>query len=343
MVNALPFIAALFYCSSSLFPSASFTPSSIHTKLFLKGRSIICDLKRPQSSVQISVHSHENSLISLRATQPFMMLSNTTALTTKTYHDGKYFILTIKTHTQTEHIFTGKIIHRGLHQEIHFHTKNTPSPVHKPTPTDTLSTPRTANKPMIDTKPTIVIDAGHGGSDYGSVVNGIAEKDICLSVALFLKKKLIQTHKFNVVLTRTSDVTVSKAHRLHTVLSHYPSCYITLHTSQNPNSELRGAVVYHNKSAHKTTPWEHRSLIDDQSERLGHLMLGHLKQLTLVYHNIPSALSIREFEQLPCPSLHLSLGHTSHVHERTILQDKAYQAALADSICSALTEYAYFL
>lgn len=52
---------------------------------------------------------------------------------------------------------------------------------------------------------TIVIDAGHGGSDPGKVgVNGALEKDINLAVALKLEKNLKQ-QGVNVVMTRTED------------------------------------------------------------------------------------------------------------------------------------------
>ena len=52
---------------------------------------------------------------------------------------------------------------------------------------------------------TIVIDAGHGGRDGGSVgVNGTVEKEINLRYALALKDKLIKAG-YNVVLTRKDD------------------------------------------------------------------------------------------------------------------------------------------
>lgn len=52
---------------------------------------------------------------------------------------------------------------------------------------------------------TIVIDAGHGGSDPGKVgVNGALEKDINLAIAQLLQKKLEQSG-YQVVMTREDD------------------------------------------------------------------------------------------------------------------------------------------
>lgn len=39
-----------------------------------------------------------------------------------------------------------------------------------------------------ETKKIIVIDAGHGGNDFGANVNGISEKDMVLNIAQQIKK-----------------------------------------------------------------------------------------------------------------------------------------------------------
>lgn len=54
-------------------------------------------------------------------------------------------------------------------------------------------------------KPTVVIDAGHGGYDNGAVsYNGILEKDIDLSVAKKIKSAL-EYYGVNVIMTRSDD------------------------------------------------------------------------------------------------------------------------------------------
>lgn len=54
-------------------------------------------------------------------------------------------------------------------------------------------------------KPTVVIDAGHGGYDNGAIsYNGILEKDIALSVAKKVKSAL-EYYGVNVIMTRTDD------------------------------------------------------------------------------------------------------------------------------------------
>lgn len=50
----------------------------------------------------------------------------------------------------------------------------------------------------------IVIDPGHGGSDYGAVKNGYTEADLTMEIALKTKKKL-EEYGFKVKLTREKD------------------------------------------------------------------------------------------------------------------------------------------
>jgi N-acetylmuramoyl-L-alanine amidase len=58
----------------------------------------------------------------------------------------------------------------------------------------------------------IVIDPGHGGSDPGTVGNGLQEKDVTLAVSNILSQ-LLRNAGYDVVSTRTTDETVSLLRR----------------------------------------------------------------------------------------------------------------------------------
>ena len=51
----------------------------------------------------------------------------------------------------------------------------------------------------------IILDAGHGGSDPGAVYNGRQEKDDALRLALAVGE-ILQNHGIDVEYTRTTDV-----------------------------------------------------------------------------------------------------------------------------------------
>lgn len=64
----------------------------------------------------------------------------------------------------------------------------------------------------------IVIDAGHGGNDPGSVANNIVEKDLNLKISQYMEKRFKELG-ITVKMTRTTDETVSPEERVRRVLN----------------------------------------------------------------------------------------------------------------------------
>ena len=95
-------------------------------------------------------------------------------------------------------------------------------------------------------KPTIVIDAGHGGKDPGtqSLYEEYFEKDIALTMAIELRNALLRTNHYNVVLTRDSDTFISLDDRLDITNSCCGDLFISLHTDSNKDKTLRGMSIY---------------------------------------------------------------------------------------------------
>lgn len=98
-------------------------------------------------------------------------------------------------------------------------------------------------------KPVIVIDPGHGGIDPGAASSGgMAEKVIVLAVAQQLKSVLAQTGRYEVAMTRTSDVFISLDHRLKFSADHDADLFISLHADsieeRNVAESIRGATIY---------------------------------------------------------------------------------------------------
>lgn len=58
----------------------------------------------------------------------------------------------------------------------------------------------------------VVIDAGHGGSDSGTVANGITEKDYALKISKYIENRLNEMGIEN-SLTRNGDITLNSNDR----------------------------------------------------------------------------------------------------------------------------------
>ena len=66
----------------------------------------------------------------------------------------------------------------------------------------------------------VILDSGHGGSDSGTVANGIVEKDYNLKISDYIHKRLDEMGVPN-KMTRTSDVTITPSERPKKVQSFY--------------------------------------------------------------------------------------------------------------------------
>lgn len=75
------------------------------------------------------------------------------------------------------------------------------------------TTQETIEETAADTKVTVCIDAGHGGEDVGANVGTTYEKTQVLAVALKVQKEL-ESNGVHVVMTRTTDVNLSKQERV---------------------------------------------------------------------------------------------------------------------------------
>jgi len=94
-------------------------------------------------------------------------------------------------------------------------------------------------------KPLIVIDPGHGGKDPGaSSMTGLREKDVTLGVATALRDRLLASERYDVALTRSSDVFIELEDRVTKARTLGADLFIALHADAGPKAETRGASVY---------------------------------------------------------------------------------------------------
>jgi len=95
-------------------------------------------------------------------------------------------------------------------------------------------------------KRVIVIDAGHGGKDPGSIgkVKKTWEKHVNLRAALALKKRLERNGKYYVHLTRSTDRFIELEGRVRIARQHEADLFISLHADSASNPKARGASVY---------------------------------------------------------------------------------------------------
>ena len=102
---------------------------------------------------------------------------------------------------------------------------------------------RNSERWLIDT---IVLDAGHGGKDPGSIsASGLKEKDVVLDIVKRIGKLIEKKLKVNVVYTREEDVYVSLEERGKIANRNEGKLFISIHLNSFPkNRNVRGFEVY---------------------------------------------------------------------------------------------------
>ncbi|WBX83575.1 N-acetylmuramoyl-L-alanine amidase [Sphingosinicella microcystinivorans] len=95
--------------------------------------------------------------------------------------------------------------------------------------------------------PVVVIDAGHGGKDVGTIsVLGEKkyEKDVVLAIAKAIKKELDASGRVKAILTRDDDTYLRHRDRFGVARQNNASLFISVHADSAPVPNASGATVY---------------------------------------------------------------------------------------------------
>jgi len=92
----------------------------------------------------------------------------------------------------------------------------------------------------------IVVDAGHGGHDTGTIgPNGLMEKDLVLDVALRLGRLLETRLGADVIYTRDDDTFIPLETRTAIANEHQADLFISVHANSSPDPSARGVETYY--------------------------------------------------------------------------------------------------
>ncbi|MWC29315.1 N-acetylmuramoyl-L-alanine amidase [Paenibacillus sp. MMS18-CY102] len=185
----------------------------------------------------------------------------------------------------------------------------------------------------------ILIDAGHGGVDGGTVFGDTLEKHINLAVAqkLYL---LLRSQGINAVLNRTGDYALSDDNRWHQTSSRHRrdlsqrrqltdeidiALFVSLHVNWAKNAVKHGPLVLHQdngKSALLAT------CIQDALNQFQ--KTSELPRLGKPYYLLKTVKQ---------PAVIVEMGFLSHAGDRQMLTNRVSQTRLATSIANGLRQY----
>ncbi|KQT60155.1 N-acetylmuramoyl-L-alanine amidase [Methylobacterium sp. Leaf456] len=123
-----------------------------------------------------------------------------------------------------------------------------------------------APREAADTRPLIVIDAGHGGIDPGAIAaTGVYEKDIVFGFARALSERLEATGRYRIALTRDRDVFVALSERVRIAREAKADLFVSIHADSISSApQVKGATIY--TGSEKATDGESARLAERENK-----------------------------------------------------------------------------
>ncbi|WP_339465143.1 N-acetylmuramoyl-L-alanine amidase [Pseudomonas sp. EA_65y_Pfl2_P74] len=221
----------------------------------------------------------------------------------------------------------------------------------------------------------VVVDPGHGGKDPGAVgAKGEREKDVVLSIAKLLAKRLKKEKGFDVKLVRNDDFFVPLRKRVEIARQHKADMFISVHADAAPRLTASGASVYCLSEGGATSatarfmaqrengvdllgatsllnlkdkdPMLAGVILDMSmnatiaaSLQLGKTVLGSLAGITTLHQKRVEQAGFAVLKSPDVPSILVETGFISNVRDSQRLVTTRHQQAVADGLFDGLQRY----
>ena len=227
--------------------------------------------------------------------------------------------------------------------------------------------------PPVEGPLVIIIDAGHGGIDPGAIGRkGTREKDVVLSMARRVVKKLNKEANIKAYLTRDKDTFLKLQERVNKAKSLKADLFISLHADAHKSRKVRGGSVYvlseraSEREAERLSILANRGvaplggglkgagkdgvvqdiLIDlaqrDTMNSSAFLAKSIIKEMDKVTHMRRTDILFAGFKVLKAPdipSILIELAYMSNPEEERKLRSAAFQEKLATSVARGIIRY----
>ncbi|HEX8594163.1 MAG TPA: N-acetylmuramoyl-L-alanine amidase [Pseudomonas sp.] len=221
----------------------------------------------------------------------------------------------------------------------------------------------------------VVIDPGHGGKDPGAVgARGEREKDVVLSIAQLLAKRIKREKGFDVRLVRNDDFFVPLRKRVDVAHKYNADIFISIHADAAPRLTASGASVYALSEGGATSatarfmaqrengadllgatrllnlkdkdPMLAGVILDMSmsatiaaSLQLGNTILGSLADITTLHQKRVEQAGFAVLKSPDVPSILVETGFISNVRDSQRLVTARHQQAVADGLFAGLQRY----
>lgn len=181
---------------------------------------------------------------------------------------------------------------------------------------------------------TILLDAGHGGTDPGAINGEHKEKTYNLAILLKLKD-ILEEEGYTVYTTREEDVTLTVNDRVELATEEYPeaSLYISIHNNSVTNKNYTGTLIMYcprDTSDYGITSKElAQYVLDELIDNLGTVNRGFISVAE-------TDTSKRVLTEVPMPSILCEVAFVSNDEEAQRLSTDEFQESAAIAIFNGI-------
>lgn len=172
----------------------------------------------------------------------------------------------------------------------------------------------------------VVLDAGHGGTDPGTIFEGLNEKtfnlDITLKTEAILKQKGV-----NVKLTRSADVFVGLDERAEMANNWGADLFVSIHNNSMP-AGMKGSMAFYYPASAKGKAYA-KIVLDNLYNRLGMGAMGSggLKSANYVV-----------LRKTKMPAVLVEVACMSHSDDLNLLRSEAFRQKVAECLAESIIQ-----
>jgi N-acetylmuramoyl-L-alanine amidase len=229
-----------------------------------------------------------------------------------------------------------------------------------------------AKPAVVDSRPVVVIDPGHGGVDNGTQAAGDSEKIekiLVLGFGLALRDRLEKSGKYRVVMTRTDDTFIPLADRVRIARNQSAALFVSIHADALPKGEgdAQGATIYtlsdraSDSEAERLAEAENKAdaiggvnlteeptdvadiLIDlaqretrTFSNRFARLLMGEMKSTVRMHKHPLKSAGFKVLKAPDVPSVLVELGYVSNKGDLEHLVSENWRSRTVGSMAQAI-------
>ncbi|HRG19081.1 MAG TPA: M56/M15 family metallopeptidase [Flavobacterium lutivivi] len=175
-------------------------------------------------------------------------------------------------------------------------------------------------------KKIIVIDAGHGGHDFGATKDDLNEKNLIAEITKKIKKEYSDSD-VEIHFTRTDDEFIDLNNRTNFINKIKPDLVISLHVNNNKNIESSGFEIYVSD----------KNEMFEKSKVFAEKLTVKLSKTQLKNRGLKIA-PFYILKNSTCPSLVVELGFISNENDRKFISSEKGQSEIAKSILDFISE-----